>query len=61
MSLVQALLAIFFPPVSVLLQKGLGGAFLLNCLLALLFYFPASIHAVMLLAADRGAGSPAVA
>ena len=53
MSLVQALLAIFLPPVSVFLQKGIGGAFILNCLLAFFFYFPASIHAVYLLITDE--------
>lgn len=53
MTLIQALLAIFLPPVSVFLQKGLGGAFVLNCVLAFFFYFPASIHAVWLLVAEK--------
>ena len=59
MTLIQALLAIFLPPVSVFLQKGVGVHLILNILLALAFYFPASIHAVMLLAADQGQAQPA--
>ena len=52
MSIVQVLLAIFLPPVSVLLQKGLGVQFLLNILLTLMFGLPGMIHAIYLLVTD---------
>ena len=36
---------IILPPLGVLLDKGIGGAFLLNIILTLLGYIPGLIHA----------------
>ncbi|PSR01935.1 MAG: YqaE/Pmp3 family membrane protein [Bacteroidetes bacterium QS_8_68_28] len=47
--LIQILIAIFLPPLSVFLQKGLGTAFLLNVVLTLIALLPGSIHALWLL------------
>jgi uncharacterized membrane protein YqaE (UPF0057 family) len=52
--LIQILIAIFLPPLSVFLQKGLGTAFLLNVVLTLIALLPGSIHALWLL---LGSGS----
>ena len=53
MSIIQILLAIFLPPVSVLLQKGLGLQFVLHILLTLCFGLPGMIHAIYLLVTDK--------
>ncbi|PSQ99105.1 MAG: YqaE/Pmp3 family membrane protein [Bacteroidetes bacterium QS_9_68_14] len=53
--LIQILIAIFLPPLSVFLQKGLGRAFLLNVVLSLIALLPGSIHALWLLL-DSGSG-----
>ncbi|MGY0392700.1 YqaE/Pmp3 family membrane protein [Bizionia sp. KMM 8389] len=45
MSLLTIILNIFIPPLSVFLQKGLGGAFFLNLLLTLVGWLPGVIHA----------------
>ena len=45
-SLILVLLAIFLPPVAVLLKAGLGLQFLLSILLTLLGYIPGLIHAL---------------
>lgn len=47
--LIQILIAIFLPPLSVFLQRGLGTAFLLNVVLSLIALLPGSIHALWLL------------
>ena len=49
-SLLRLLLAVFLPPIGVLLTVGLGGAFFLNILLTLLGYIPGIIHAVWVIA-----------
>ena len=41
----RIIFTIILPPLSVLLGKGVGGAFLINILLTLLGYFPGLIHA----------------
>ena len=46
MDIVRFVIAIFIPPVAVLLQVGLGVHFWLNILLTLLGYFPGLIHAL---------------
>ena len=50
MTIVKVLLAIFLPPVAVLLHCGLGLQFVLNILLTLCFGVPGMIHAIWLLA-----------
>jgi uncharacterized membrane protein YqaE (UPF0057 family) len=49
-NLIRILLAIFLPPVGVLLTVGFGGAFWLNILLTLLGYIPGIVHAVWVIA-----------
>ena len=44
------LLAIIFPPLAVFLVYGFRGEFWLNLLLVILFYIPALVHAVWLIA-----------
>ncbi len=53
MSLVQALLAIFLPPVSVFLHRGVGFSLLLNIVLWILGWIPGSVHAIMVLMNDE--------
>lgn len=43
------LLAIFVPPLGVLLECGLGKDFLINVLLTILGYIPGIIHAVYII------------
>lgn len=45
MSIVTILLNIFLPPVSVLLNKGLGKDFIINVILSILGLLPGIIHA----------------
>ena len=49
MSLVQALLAIFLPPLSVFLHRGFGLSLLINLLLLPFGWIPGSVHAIMVL------------
>ena len=54
MSLVQVLLAIFLPPVSVFLQRGVGIQLLLNVILTFAgFGIGGMIHAIWLLTTDN--------
>ncbi|MEM9417735.1 MAG: YqaE/Pmp3 family membrane protein [Planctomycetota bacterium] len=46
MDLIKIILAIFLPPVAVLLHKGLGLTFVINLILTLLFVLPGTIHAL---------------
>lgn len=50
MTILKVILAIFLPPLSVLLNNGIGAQFLINILLTILGGLPGSIHAVYLLA-----------
>ncbi len=54
MSILQILLALFLPPVAVLLKRGLSGAFFINLLLTILGMLPGIIHAFYVLSKDRG-------
>jgi len=45
MSLLTIILNLFIPPLSVFLQHGLGGKFLFNLVLTLIFFVPGVIHA----------------
>lgn len=46
MSLLQLVLAILFPPISVFLQTGFGVQLLINVLLTLIGWLPGVIHAL---------------
>ncbi|MEM6438620.1 MAG: YqaE/Pmp3 family membrane protein [Pseudomonadota bacterium] len=50
MDLVRVVLSILLPPLGVLLQVGIGGAFWLNILLTLLGCIPGIVHAVWIIA-----------
>ena len=52
-SLVRILLAIFLPPVAVLLTTGFGLHFLLNILLWILGWLPGTVHALWLMNRER--------
>ncbi len=41
-------LAIFLPPVAVLLKNGVGKDLIINIVLCLVFFFPGMIHALWL-------------
>ncbi len=47
MSLLTIILSILLPPVAVLMNRGFGGAFLLNILLTLIGWIPGVIHALI--------------
>lgn len=49
MSIIDILLAIFLPPIAVLLRYGVGGTFFLNLLFTLLGGIPGMIHAFIVL------------
>lgn len=49
MSLLQIILAIFLPPVAVLLDKGVSSDFWINLLLTILGVIPGIIHAFYVL------------
>ncbi|MGA2704583.1 MAG: YqaE/Pmp3 family membrane protein [Isosphaeraceae bacterium] len=44
--LVLILIAIFLPPVAVVLKRGFGKDLLINILLCLLVFFPGMVHAL---------------
>lgn len=46
MSLLQIILAILFPPLSVFLQRGLGLTLLLNIVLTIIGWIPGVLHAL---------------
>ena len=48
-NLIRILLAIFLPPVAVLITAGIGLQFLLNILLTLLGIIPGMIHAIWII------------
>ncbi|MEO0471235.1 MAG: YqaE/Pmp3 family membrane protein [Bacteroidota bacterium] len=52
MSILEIILAIFFPPIAVLLRFGLSGKLLVNIILTLLFALPGVIHAFYVLSKD---------
>ncbi|MEM9882169.1 MAG: YqaE/Pmp3 family membrane protein [Planctomycetota bacterium] len=47
--LIKVLLAIFLPPIAVLIERGIGVSLLLNILLTLIGVIPGSIHAVLVI------------
>ncbi|MGU3539324.1 YqaE/Pmp3 family membrane protein [Methylobacterium sp. A54F] len=54
-NIVRILLAIFLPPIAVLITAGFGLQFLLNILLTLCFGIPGMIHAIWIIMRDRPA------
>lgn len=52
-SLIRILLAIFFPPIAVLVTTGFGLQFLLNILLWILGWLPGTVHALWLMNRDH--------
>ena len=53
MTILKILLAIFLPPVAVLLNNGVGLQLVINIVLTILGVVPGSIHAVYLLVTDN--------
>mgnify|MGYP006270460663 CR=1 FL=1 len=51
--LIKILLAIFLPPISVLIERGLGMQLLINIILTLIGVLPGSIHALYLVVSSR--------
>jgi uncharacterized membrane protein YqaE (UPF0057 family) len=49
----KVVIAIFLPPVAVLLERGCGADLLINILLTLLGHIPGVIHAIYLILHDR--------
>ncbi len=52
-TIIRILLAIFLPPIAVLLSNGIGLQFLLNILLTLFGWLPGTVHALWLMNRDR--------
>lgn len=50
----EAIIAIFLPPLAVLLRKGCSGSLLINIVLTILGWIPGVIHAWFVIAADPG-------
>lgn len=53
-NLIRILLAIFLPPIAVLMTTGIGLQFFLNIVLTILGVLPGSIHALWLILRDGG-------
>lgn len=45
-TLLMVIIAILLPPLAVFLKRGMGGSFIINIILWLLFYLPGLIHAL---------------
>lgn len=52
-SLIRIILAIFLPPIAVLMTAGIGVQFFLNILLTILGIVPGMIHALWIVMRDR--------
>ncbi len=52
-TVVKILLALFLPPIAVLVTNGIGLQFFLNILLTILGVIPGSIHALWLMLRDH--------
>ena len=46
MSIIVLIASILLPPLGVALKHGLGGTFLINLILTLIFFVPGVIHAI---------------
>ncbi len=49
---VSLVIASLLPPVGVLMKKGFGMAFLVNCILCFFFWFPGILHALWVICND---------
>lgn len=54
--LVLILLCIFLPPIAVFIMRGASGALILNIILILCFFLPATIHALWIALTDKKIG-----
>ena len=54
MNLIRILLSVLLPPLGVFLTVGIGVAFWLNIVLTLLGYLPGLIHAIWVIASEKG-------
>lgn len=61
MKIVKFLLAIFFPPLSVLLHTGVGMQLLINIVLTIIGVIPGIIHALWLLTTHNATTQPVTA
>lgn len=52
--IIKIIIAIILPPVAVLIDRGIGKQLIINIILTLLGYLPGIIHAVYLIAKNRG-------
>jgi uncharacterized membrane protein YqaE (UPF0057 family) len=52
-SIIRIILAIFLPPIAVLVTAGIGIQFFLNILLTILGVIPGMIHALWIVMRDR--------
>ncbi|NEU11816.1 YqaE/Pmp3 family membrane protein [Methylobacterium sp. BTF04] len=52
-SIIRIILAIFLPPIAVLVTAGIGVQFFLNILLTILGVIPGMIHALWIVMRDR--------
>jgi uncharacterized membrane protein YqaE (UPF0057 family) len=48
--LIKIIIAVFLPPIAVLLEVGLGKHFWINLVLVFFFFIPAVIHAIYIVA-----------
>lgn len=46
MNIIVLIASILLPPLGVALKHGLGGTFLVNLILTLIFFFPGMVHAL---------------
>lgn len=53
--IIQIILALLLPPLSVLLQKGVGKQLVINIILTILGWLPGVVHALYLIAQDKKA------
>jgi len=53
MNLIKGLLLVVFPPLGVLLHKGLSGTLVINIILTMLGYIPGLIHGIYLFLANE--------
>lgn len=50
--LIKIILAIFLPPIAVLLERGVGKSLIINIILTIIGVIPGSIHAVLVMLDD---------
>lgn len=52
-NVILIILAIFLPPISVLIKEGVGKHLIINILLCLVFWVPGVIHAIWVNVRDK--------